>query len=88
MSEAREPTDTTRDALHVMTAVYARMTPAQKLVRMQQLTVAMNQLALAGLRSRHPNDDESVLLFRLARIRLGNDLAELAYGRQPPTRGP
>jgi hypothetical protein len=39
----------------------------------------VDRLALAGLRSRHPDDSEGMLMMRLARIRLGADLFERAY---------
>lgn len=70
-----------------MWQVYKRMTPAEKLRRMQELTMAVNLLAMAGLRRRHPTDSESELLMRLARIRLGDDVVDKVYFGQSPTRG-
>jgi hypothetical protein len=75
----RHLTDTSPDALRVMTALYARMTPEEKFRRVRDLTMAANQFALAGLRRRHPGETESELLLRLARIRLGADLVARAY---------
>jgi hypothetical protein len=75
--------DTSNDALRRMSRVYARMTPSERLRRMQQLTLAVSRLALAGLRRRHPTEGESELLRRLARIRLGADVADEVYGRAP-----
>ena len=83
MAPARSFSDTSPDALRLMSSLYARMSPAEKLRRMQQLTLAVNQLALAGLRSRHPTEDEPALLLRLARIRLGDDIVEAVYGHTP-----
>jgi hypothetical protein len=80
-------TDTSPDALQLLFSLYARMTPAEKLRQMQQLTQAVNLLALAGLRRRHPTEDEPALLLRLARIRLGDDLVDAVYGRTA-ARGP
>jgi len=88
MFEPRSPSDTSQDALEQMTRLYARMTGSQRLQRMQQLTVAVNQLALAGLRHRHPSEAQPQLLRRLARIRLGDDVATAVYGGDPPARGP
>lgn len=62
-----------------MSALYARMTPAEKLACVRDLTLAVNTLALAGLRARHPGEDEGQLLLRLARRRLGVDLVARAY---------
>lgn len=72
--------DTSDDARAVMRRLYAAMTPAEKLKRMNELTVAANRLALAGLRSRHPEESEGALLLRLARVRLGDDLSDRVYG--------
>jgi hypothetical protein len=77
--------DTDPDILQRMSALYARMTPAQKLARVRDLTLAVNALALAGLRARHPHEQEGQLLLRLARRRLGEDLTAKAY---PPQAGP
>jgi hypothetical protein len=63
-----------------MTALYAGMTPAQKLRRVSELTSIVNRLALAGLRSRHPDDSNEQLRLRLARIRLGDDVVDAVYG--------
>ena len=47
---------------------------------MRAVTLAANQIALAGLRLRHPDATERELLLVLARLRLGDDLVELVYG--------
>lgn len=56
------------------------MTPAQKLERMSELTLAVSRLALSGLAHRHPGDSPQDLLLRLARLRLGDDLVDRVYG--------
>ena len=80
MVPPRQLDDTSADAHTVMRERYALMTPAEKLRRMSELTLAANQLALAGLAARHPGDSRPKLLLRLARLRLGNDLVDRAYG--------
>ena len=72
--------DTSPDVRRVQKELYASMTPAEKLSRMSQLTVAANELALAGLRARHPDESRQDLLLRLARLRLGDDLVDRVYG--------
>ena len=72
-------TDTSRDALEAMSSLYRRMTPEDKLRRVRELTRTANQLALVGLRVRHPNETDAQLRLRLARIRLGAKLAEQVY---------
>lgn len=71
--------DTDVETRREMSSLYARMTPEEKLHRVRELTLAVSLLALAGLRSRHPDESESDLLLRLARIRLGDDLVASAY---------
>lgn len=60
--------------------LYAAMTPAEKLLRMSAITLAANRLTLAGLAARHPEESRQQLLLRLARLRLGDDLVDRAYG--------
>ncbi len=55
------------------------MTPAAKLERVRDLTLAANALALAGLRNAYPQDDEGTLLLRLARRRLGDEVIDRTY---------
>lgn len=86
MSDQRPPSDTSPEALRLMSSLYARMSPAEKLRQMQQITLMANQLALAGLRQRHPNDTEPELLLRLARLRLGDDVVDAVYGVRGPRR--
>lgn len=50
---------------------------------MNDLTLAANMLALAGLRERFPTATEGELLLRLARLRLGDDLVRRVYGELP-----
>jgi hypothetical protein len=64
----------------VLRELYAAMTPGEKLRRMSELTLAANQLALAGLAARHPEESRQELLLRLARLRLGDELVDRAYG--------
>lgn len=68
--------DSSVAAERVLFETYERMTPAEKVERVRSLCRQANQLALAGLRSRHPGDSEEALRFRLAAIRLGDEVAE------------
>lgn len=68
------------DARHF--ELYRHMTPADKARRVSDLTLGSCQLALAGLRSRHPAADEKELLLRLAVLRLGTETVARVYGWQ------
>lgn len=72
--------DTSPEAREVLRRIYAAMSATEKIRRLSELTLAANQLTLVGLRSRHPSESERSLLLRLARIRLGEDLARRVYG--------
>lgn len=80
MRQPRQLDDTSADARAKLRALYLSMTPAEKLERMSELTRAANQLSLAGLAARYPEESRPELLLRLARLRLGDEQVELAYG--------
>jgi hypothetical protein len=84
MAHRAVPTDTAPDVDTVRFARYARMTPAEKAARIVELTQTASALALAGLRSRHPQAREAELLLRLAVLRLGADMVARAYGWRAP----
>lgn len=56
------------------------MSLAEKCEAIRDITRTVNELALAGLRSRHPHAGEGELLLMLARLRLGDELVERVYG--------
>jgi hypothetical protein len=60
----------------------------RKLELMEQLNHMAYVLALSDLRERYPQASESELRRRLADLRIGQELAEQAYGPLPePARG-
>lgn len=62
-----------------------RQAPAwRKLHMLDEMNQAVRELALAGLRQRHPHDSSARLLRRLADILSGEELAMRAYGPLPP----
>ena len=72
--------DTSLAAQAVVDRRYAEMSFAEKVERVRAVTLAANQMALAGLRLRHPSASERELLLALARLRLGDDLVDRVYG--------
>lgn len=82
MRHPQQLDDTSADVRMMLRELYASMTPGEKLRRMSELTLAANQLALAGLAARHPQESRHELLLRLARLRLGDELVDRAYGRR------
>lgn len=81
------PADTTPDAWAKQFELYRRMSPAQKAAGVRAITLAVNALALAGLRQQYPTAGESELRLRLAVRRLGDEIVERAYGWRPPRHG-
>jgi hypothetical protein len=78
------PSDTSPDVEAIRWERYARMSPAEKARRVAELTRTACALALAGLRVRYPEADDSELLLRLAALRLGDETVRRAYGWRAP----
>lgn len=55
------------------------MTPTEKLRLVAEITRATEELALAGIRQRHPAASERECLLRLALLKLGPELFRAAY---------
>jgi hypothetical protein len=72
--------DTPPEVLAEHARLVAALSPEQRWQRVRDLNAAANTMALAGLRSRHPEASERELLLRLAVLRLGADLVEVVYG--------
>ena len=63
--------DTSATAQEVVDRRYAEMSFAERAERLRAVTLAANEMALAGLRLRHPNASRSELLY---------DLVDRVYG--------
>lgn len=72
--------DTTAKARAFLRRRYAGMTLVEKAECVRAVTRAANEMALAGLRLRHPAASRGELLLELARLRLGNEIVERVYG--------
>jgi hypothetical protein len=55
------------------------MSPEQKAAIISGLTISAYELALAGVRQRHPHASRREQFLRLAMVTLGPDLARKAY---------
>lgn len=74
------PNDTSPEVEKLLIEGYRRMSPAQKLARVQALTQAVQELALLDVRRRHPNADERELALRVASRWIEPDLMLRALG--------
>jgi hypothetical protein len=72
--------DTPTPILEKQIELIRRMTPARKIELVGEMNQAVRELALAGLRHRHPSDSPAQLIRRLADLQLGPELAERVYG--------
>lgn len=72
--------DTTPDAEAVQLEVFRKMSPRRKLELMAEANRNAREMALAGLRLRHPDADEEELFRRLMDLTLGAELAERVFG--------
>jgi len=74
-------TETSAAARSVQVELLRRMSPMERLRRMTELTLAVQQIAFAELRRRHPQAPDDELWLRLAVRRLGRDVVRTVYGR-------
>ena len=79
--------DTSPEAEAVLLGLLRKATPARKFQMIVSANLLARDLALTGLRMRHPNASPDQLRRRLADLWLGPQLATRAYG-PPPTDGP
>ena len=66
---------------------YRRMTPAQKVARVVDLSAASRQMAAARIRNQHPGLDDAEIKLRLASLVLGRDLMMRAFSWDPVREG-
>ena len=74
------PNDTHPTVEALLIEGYRRMSPAEKLERVRALTRAVQELALADVRRRHPNADEREQALRVASRWIEPELMSRAFG--------
>jgi hypothetical protein len=72
--------DTSSDAEAVQVEIYRRMSARRKLELVEEANRTTRDLALAGLRMRHPEAGPEELFRRLMDLMLGEDLTAEVYG--------
>jgi len=77
---ARSPNDTHPAIDALLIEGFRAMTPSQKLEIVSQLTRAVQELAMADTRRRHPDANERELALRVASRWLGPELMLCAFG--------
>jgi hypothetical protein len=79
--------DTRPEVRQLLTEGYRRMTPAEKLARVRSLTIGVQQLALAGIRARHPGISDREARLRLASLSLDRQTMIGAFDWDPDEHG-
>jgi hypothetical protein len=67
------PADTTREASDAQTEAYRRMGPQRRVELVFRLNAQARDLALAGIRARHPDYSEERVRFAWFRLKLDDD---------------
>jgi hypothetical protein len=73
------PDDTTADAHRVQGLIYAKMGGAARLQVAFELGETVRQLALAGIRRRHPHYSDEQIFHAWARLNLGDALVRAVW---------
>jgi hypothetical protein len=79
--------DTRPEVRHLIIEGYRRMSPGEKLARVRSLNLAVQQLALAGIRARHPGISDREAQLRLASLRLDRDTMIRVFDWDPAVHG-
>lgn len=86
MNHAQKPTpvsDTSHDAAEVRLGILRRMTLDQKATQISQLSEALRDTMIAGVRFRHPEYNEAEARWATIRHLLGDGLFAAAYPDAP-----
>ena len=71
--------DTSFDVQRMQVALWRKMSPLEKAQAVGQVSHAVRELSLVGIRQRHPTVSERECLLRYALLTLGRSLALRAY---------
>lgn len=86
-SDRPQALDTSPGAERLLIDAWRNMEPWEKARRVSEISRACQQLALIGLRVRHPYADERELQLRLAALRLDRETMLKVFGWDPERRG-
>jgi hypothetical protein len=79
--------DTSGEAEVLMVDRLRSMSARERIDQVAALNDACEQMAIAGVRSRHPSADEHEVWLRVVALRLGRDLMVAVYGWDPAVEG-
>lgn len=81
------PNDTHPAIERMLIEGFRRMSAAEKLARVNAMTLAVQELALADIRRRYPEADAREQALRLASRRLDADTMRRVFGWDPVAQG-
>ena len=76
--------DTSRDVAERVSQILAAMGPVGRAERVVELSTAVRELGLAGVRRRHPNATSHEVLMRYLCLTIGPDAVQDVYGWVDP----
>ncbi len=79
--------DTRPEVEKLLLEGYRRMTPAEKLARVEDLRCLSRRLAEARIRSQHPQASDREVQLRLGTVTLGPELMIHVFGWDPKREG-
>jgi hypothetical protein len=79
-TRARRFSDTSPEAERVLVDIYRRMPAWRKVALVEDANRTARQLAMIGLRARHPGESLTMLRRRLLGLVLGEETARKLYG--------
>jgi hypothetical protein len=79
--------DTSPEIERLMVERWRSMSPEDKLAEIDDACRGSDEVAMMGIRSRHPDADEGEVRLRLAALRLDPALVVDAFGWDPVERG-
>jgi len=85
--EEMDFTDTSPQIQKVLIEGYRKMSPQQKMQRVNELTKSIQQLALARIQKQYPNATEREQKLRLASLWLDGELMKKVFGWDPQEQG-
>jgi hypothetical protein len=79
--------DTSREVEEMVLARWRSMTPAEKLVEIDDLHRSVEDVVMMGIRMRHPEADDREVLIRFAALKYDRSLIIEAFGWDPAVHG-
>ena len=79
--------DTRPDTFALLLQGYRRMTPAQKIARVADLSTASRQMAQARIRKEHPDADDFEIRLRVGALILGRETMLRVFSWDPDKEG-